>query len=248
MWLVLKLGHFGKRIRNSWEVLKCGIADGWRRRFGPIARKMMYCTAWGEKGISFIWQNEGRLTELVGHIWRRTCFLKQFVEQKVEGRMEVAGRRRKTCRQLLDDLKVKRWHCKLKEEALVRTLCRTHFGRGCGPVVGQTIKWKSCWQGTQSGPINYLIRHLAFVGRQYVNFFTSPLWRLEFWDGSYIFGKFMESSSPLFWCQIFFHDGGPNQIWGPPRLSSRPLNWRLNFLVFFVPKLRINKSCVFNFR
>jgi hypothetical protein len=45
------------------------------------------------------------------------------------------GRRRK---QLLDDLKEKKRYCKLNEEALDRTLWRTRFGRGCGPVVRQT--------------------------------------------------------------------------------------------------------------
>jgi hypothetical protein len=34
--MVLKLGHFGKQIRNAWEVLKCGAAEGWRRSAGPI--------------------------------------------------------------------------------------------------------------------------------------------------------------------------------------------------------------------
>jgi len=46
------------------------------------------------------------------------------------------GRRRK---QLVDDLKEKRIYCKLKEEALDRTLRRTGFGSGCGPVVRQTV-------------------------------------------------------------------------------------------------------------
>jgi hypothetical protein len=47
------------------------------------------------------------------------------------------GRRRK---QLLNDLKEKRRYWKLKEEALDRTLWRTRFGRGCGPVVRQTTE------------------------------------------------------------------------------------------------------------
>ena len=47
------------------------------------------------------------------------------------------GRRRK---QLLDDLKENRRYWKLKEEALDRTLCRTRFGRGYGPVVRQTAE------------------------------------------------------------------------------------------------------------
>jgi len=27
----MKLGHFGKKIRNTWEVLKCGAGETWRR-------------------------------------------------------------------------------------------------------------------------------------------------------------------------------------------------------------------------
>jgi hypothetical protein len=38
----------------------------------------------------------------------------------------------------LDDLKDARWHWKAKEEALDRSLWRTRFGRGYGPVVRQT--------------------------------------------------------------------------------------------------------------
>jgi hypothetical protein len=29
--MVLKLGHFGKYIRNTWKVLKVGAGEGWRR-------------------------------------------------------------------------------------------------------------------------------------------------------------------------------------------------------------------------
>jgi hypothetical protein len=38
------------------------------------------------------------------------------------------------------DLKEKRRYWKLKEEALDRTLWRTSFGRGYGPVVRQTTE------------------------------------------------------------------------------------------------------------
>jgi hypothetical protein len=38
----------------------------------------------------------------------------------------------------MDDLKETRRYCKLKEQALDRTLWRTRFGKVYGPVVGQT--------------------------------------------------------------------------------------------------------------
>jgi hypothetical protein len=41
----------------------------------------------------------------------------------------VTGRRARRRKQLLNDLKETRRYCKLKEEALVRTLWRSRFGR-----------------------------------------------------------------------------------------------------------------------
>jgi hypothetical protein len=29
--MVLKRGHFGKLIRSTWKILKCGIGKEWRR-------------------------------------------------------------------------------------------------------------------------------------------------------------------------------------------------------------------------
>ena len=45
---------------------------------------------------------------------------------------------RKKSRQLLEDLNETRGYWTLKEEVLERTLWRTRFGGGYGPVVGQT--------------------------------------------------------------------------------------------------------------
>jgi hypothetical protein len=58
----------------------------------------------------------------------------------MEGRIEVIERRGRRRKQLLDVLKENRRYCKLKEEALDRTLWRTRFGSGYGPVVRQTAK------------------------------------------------------------------------------------------------------------
>jgi hypothetical protein len=62
------------------------------------------------------------------------------IEGKLEGRIEMTGRRGRRRKQLLDDLKEKRRYWKLKEEALDRTLWRTGFGKGYGPVVRQTTE------------------------------------------------------------------------------------------------------------
>jgi len=45
------------------------------------------------------------------------------------------GIRKGRSKQLLDDLKETKGYCKLKGEALARTLWKTHFGHGRGPVV-----------------------------------------------------------------------------------------------------------------
>jgi len=50
----------------------------------------------------------------------------------------VTGRRGRRRKQPLDDLKKKRGFCKLKEEELARTPCRTGSERGYGTVVRQS--------------------------------------------------------------------------------------------------------------
>jgi hypothetical protein len=52
----------------------------------------------------------------------------------------MTGRRRRRRKQLLYDLKEKRRYWKLKEETLDRTLWRTRFGKGYGPVVRQATE------------------------------------------------------------------------------------------------------------
>jgi hypothetical protein len=81
-----------------------------------------------------------RKANLIGLILRRSCLLKLVIEAKLEGRIEMMGRRGRRRKQLLDDLKEKRRYWKLKEEALDRTLWRSRLGRGYGPVVRQTTE------------------------------------------------------------------------------------------------------------
>ena len=81
---------------------------------------------------------EGRLIGLFTLC--RKCHLKHVIEGKIEGRLEVLGRRGRRHKWLLNDLKEKKEYWKLKKEALDRCLWRTHFGRGYGPVIRQTGK------------------------------------------------------------------------------------------------------------
>jgi hypothetical protein len=69
----------------------------------------------------------------IGHILRRNCLLKEVIEGKIKGRIEVTRRRKK----MLDDLGDRRRYSHLMEEALDSIKWRNRFGRGCGPVVLQ---------------------------------------------------------------------------------------------------------------
>jgi hypothetical protein len=76
----------------------------------------------------------------MGHISRRNCLLQRVIKGKIQGRIEVRGRQGRRRRKLLDDLKERRGYSHLKEKALDRTMWRTRFGRGFGPVIRQTAK------------------------------------------------------------------------------------------------------------
>ena len=80
-----------------------------------------------------------RKANWIGHILRRNCLLKQVIEGKIKGEMDVKRRRGRRSKKLLDDLKNRRGYCHLKEEALDRTMWRNRFGRGFGHIVRQTM-------------------------------------------------------------------------------------------------------------
>jgi hypothetical protein len=76
-----------------------------------------------------------RKANWIGHILRRNCLLKQVIEGKIKGRIEVTRRRGRRRKKLLDDLGDRTGYSHLKEEAVDRIKWRNRFGRGCGPVV-----------------------------------------------------------------------------------------------------------------
>ena len=49
-----------------------------------------------------------RKTNWIGHILRRNCLLKQVIEGKIKGQIEVTRRRRTRLKKFLDDLKGRR--------------------------------------------------------------------------------------------------------------------------------------------
>ena len=81
-----------------------------------------------------------RTANWIGQILRRNCLLQRVTEGKIQGGIEVTGRRARRRMKLLDDLKERRGYSHLKEEALDRTMWRARFGRGFGPVVRETAK------------------------------------------------------------------------------------------------------------
>ena len=76
----------------------------------------------------------------IGHILRSNCLLKQVIEGKIKGEMEVTRRRGIRRKKLLDDLKDRIGYSHSKKEALDRTMWRNRFGGGFGPVFRQNTE------------------------------------------------------------------------------------------------------------
>jgi len=81
-----------------------------------------------------------RKANWIGHILRRNCLLQQVIEGKINGGIEVTGRRGRRRRKLLDVFQERKGYCYLKGEALDRTVWRAGSGRGFGPVVRQSAE------------------------------------------------------------------------------------------------------------
>jgi hypothetical protein len=71
---------------------------------------------------------------------RQNCLLKEVIDGKIKGEIEVTRRRGRRRKKLLDDLKDRRGYSHLAEEALDRAMWRNRFGRGFGPVVRQNTE------------------------------------------------------------------------------------------------------------
>ena len=72
--------------------------------------------------ISPVHEIRKRNANWIGHILRRNCLLKQVIEGKIKGQIEVTRRRGTRRKKLLDELKDRTGYCQLKEEALDRTM------------------------------------------------------------------------------------------------------------------------------
>ena len=103
-----------------------------------------------------------RKANWIGRILRRNCLLKQVIEGEIRGEMEVARRRGRRRKKLLDDLKDRRGFSYLKEEALNRTMWRHRFGGGFGPVVRQNTEWTNVF-------VNQQFRNSGLRSRRWIN-------------------------------------------------------------------------------
>ena len=138
--MVLKLGRFGQQIRNTWKVLKRGAGEGWRKiSWTDHVRIEEVLLRVNEQRI-ILHEIRKRKANWIGHILRRNCLLKQVIEGKIKGEMEVARRRGRRRRKLLVDLTDRREYSHLKEEALDCTIWRHRFGGGFGPFVRQNTE------------------------------------------------------------------------------------------------------------
>ena len=133
--------------RRSWvykTIFKLQIA--WNilfyiRSVGPIMWEMKKCYLRVNEQRNILHEIRKRKVNWIGHILRRNCLLKRVIEGKIKGEMEVARRRGRRRKKLLDDLKERRGYSHLKEETLDRTMWRHRFGGGFGPVVRQNTEW-----------------------------------------------------------------------------------------------------------
>jgi len=109
------------------------------------------------------------------HILRWNCLLKQVIEGKIKGEMEVTRRLGRRRGMLLDDLKDRRGYSHLKEEAVDRTVWRNRFGGGFGPVVGQNTGWVNEWMNEWMNFINGTILEYKVLNVIYVFRFSRQL-------------------------------------------------------------------------
>jgi len=89
-WTLWKAdGHFGKQIRSTWKVLKCGAGEGWRSVVQITWKMKKYYI--GSLRVEYPIYNKKKANWIV-HILGRNCLLKHVIEGKIEGGIEMMGR------------------------------------------------------------------------------------------------------------------------------------------------------------
>ena len=92
------------------------------------------------KEINVLHTIKRRNANWIGHILHRNCLLKHVTAAKMEGWLEVTGRQKTICEQLLNNLKEMTGYQKMEKEPLHCTPRETHFRRGHGPIVRQATE------------------------------------------------------------------------------------------------------------
>ena len=126
------LPALGKFEMWCWRRMEISLAD-------HVRNEEVLLRINGQRNI--LHEIRKRKANWIGHILRRNCLLKQVIEGKIKGEMEVTRRRGRRCRKLLDDLKDRRGYSHLKKEALDRTVWRNRFGGHFESVVRQNTEW-----------------------------------------------------------------------------------------------------------
>ena len=119
-----------------------------------------------------------RKANWIGHILRRNFLLKQVIEGKIKGEMEVTWRRGRRGRKLLNDLKDRRGYSHLKEEALDLIMWRNRFRGGFGPVVRQNTEWMNEYIYIALQFVPDVIRHFPGIQQNDINVLTSS-WKCQ---------------------------------------------------------------------
>ena len=128
--------------KRNWEYLnKFAWESIYYERYVLVLFLLHYTLLRVNEQRNILQEIRKRKANWIGHILRRNCLLKQVIEGKMKGEMEVARRRWRKHKKLLDDLKDRRGYSHLKEEALDRTMWKHRFGGGFGPVVRQNTEW-----------------------------------------------------------------------------------------------------------
>jgi hypothetical protein len=131
---MLKLGHFGKEIRSTCKVLKCGAGEGWRLVWLIVWEMKKYYRVKEERNI--IHTIKRRKADFIGHILLRNCLLKHYWRQ-YRRRDKVTGRQGRRRKQLLDALKKN------------GKILKSETGSTRSPSVENWL-WKTLWTTTES--------------------------------------------------------------------------------------------------
>jgi len=142
--------HFQTAYSALWLHLSSDNLSAWNF-WNAVLKKMedqleRSCDKW--KSITKNQKVKERATKRrkaswIGHIMRRNYLIKQVTGEKIKGKYKLGKDEEEEVSSYW--ITLRRWEDtkKIIEEALDCTPRRTRFGRGCGPVVRQTLWWTS---------------------------------------------------------------------------------------------------------